>query len=57
MKNNSKLNIKNLSLLSIGVATYQLSKSLPNNLKEFLPSTEEIERNLLEFLINDKNRE
>ena len=40
----------------IGVATYQLSKSLPNNLKEFLPSTEEIERNLLEFLINDKNR-
>ena len=37
------------------VATYQLSDSLPNNLKEFLPSTEEIENNLLEFLIKDKN--
>ncbi len=39
----------------MGVATYQLSDSLPNNLKEFLPSTEEIENNLLEFLIKDKN--
>jgi predicted nuclease of restriction endonuclease-like (RecB) superfamily len=39
----------------MGVTTYQLSDSLPNNLKEFLPSTEEIEKNLLEFLIKDKN--
>ena len=30
----------------MGVTTYQLSNSLPNNLKEFLPSTEEIEKNL-----------
>ena len=39
----------------MGVATYQLSNTLPNNLKEFLPSTEEIEKNLLEFFKKDKN--
>ncbi len=35
MKNNSKFNIKNLTLLSICVATYKMSKELPQELKEF----------------------
>ena len=34
----------------IGVATYKLSKELPNNLKEYLPTPTEIEQSLLEYL-------
>ena len=39
----------------MGAATYQLLNTLLENLKEFLPSNEEIEKNLLEFLKKDKN--
>jgi len=39
----------------MGVTTYQLSNTLPNNLKEYLPSTIQIEKNLIEFLTKDKN--
>ena len=40
----------------IGVATYKLSKELPSNLKEYLPTANEIENSLVEFLeaIDDK---
>ena len=34
----------------IGVATYKLSKELPSNLKEYLPTPVEIEESLLEYL-------
>jgi len=34
----------------IGVATYKLSKELPNNLKEYLPTASEIENSLIEYL-------
>jgi len=34
----------------IGVATYKLSKNLPQELKEYLPTVFEIERNLVEYL-------
>jgi predicted nuclease of restriction endonuclease-like (RecB) superfamily len=33
----------------IGVSTYTLSETLPSNLKEYLPSTKEIEEKLLSF--------
>ena len=33
----------------IGVATYKLSKELPSNLEEYLPSALEIEKSLLEY--------
>lgn len=33
----------------IGVSTYTLSETLPSNLKEYLPSTKEIEKKLLSF--------
>ena len=36
----------------IGVATYKLSKELPSNLEEYLPTPTEIEKNLLEYLGN-----
>jgi predicted nuclease of restriction endonuclease-like (RecB) superfamily len=39
----------------MGVTTYQLSNTLPSNLKEYLPSTTQIEKNLMEFLTKDKN--
>jgi len=39
----------------MGVATYQLSNSLPDNLEDYLPSRDEIEKNLLEFLTKDNN--
>ena len=57
MKNNSKFNIKNLTLLYIGVATYKLSKELPQELKEFLPTVLEIEESLVGYLIEGKNEE
>ena len=38
----------------IGVATYTTTKTLPENLKDYLPTTQEIEKNLLEFLEDDK---
>jgi len=34
----------------IGVATYKLSKELPSNLEEYLPSPDEIEKSLLEYI-------
>jgi len=34
----------------IGVATYKLSKDLPQELKEYLPTASEIERSLVEYL-------
>jgi predicted nuclease of restriction endonuclease-like (RecB) superfamily len=34
----------------IGVATYKLSKELPQELKEYLPTASEIEKNLVEYL-------
>jgi predicted nuclease of restriction endonuclease-like (RecB) superfamily len=34
----------------IGIATYKLSKDLPQELKEYLPTASEIEKNLLEYL-------
>jgi len=34
----------------IGVATYKLSKELPNSLKKYLPTTSEIENSLMEYL-------
>ena len=40
----------------IGIATYKLSKNLPQELKEYLPTVSEIEKNLLEYLevLDDK---
>jgi len=40
----------------IGIATYKTTKELPNNLQEYLPTTLEIENNLIKFLenINEK---
>jgi len=40
----------------IGIATYKTTKKLPNNLEEYLPTTAEIENNLIKFLedINEK---
>lgn len=40
----------------IGIATYKTTKELPNNLQEYLPTTVEIENNLIKFLedINEK---
>ncbi|MDN3380479.1 MULTISPECIES: PDDEXK nuclease domain-containing protein [unclassified Pseudoalteromonas] len=40
----------------IGVSEYQLTQSLPDNLKPNLPSIEEIEAELLQDFINDKNK-
>jgi len=34
----------------IGIATYKLSKDLPQELKEYLPTASEIEKNLVEYL-------
>jgi len=34
----------------IGIATYKLSKELPNSLKKYLPTTSEIENSLMEYL-------
>ena len=39
----------------MGVTTYQLSNSLPDNLEAYLPSRDEIEKNLIEFLTKDNN--
>ena len=40
----------------IGIATYKVSQKLPENLKQYLPSSIEIESKLLEFLEeNEKN--
>ena len=40
----------------IGIATYKVSQKLPENLKQYLPSSIEIENKLLEFLEeNEKN--
>lgn len=40
----------------IGIATYKVSENLPENLKQYLPTSSEIERKLLEFLEgNEKN--
>ena len=40
----------------IGIATYKTTKKLPNNLQAYLPTTVEIENNLIRFLedINEK---
>jgi len=40
----------------IGIATYKLSKELPNSLKKYLPTTSEIENSLMEYLkiLDDK---
>jgi len=38
----------------IGVATYKTTKNLPQNFKEYLPSTKEIEENLVNFLEEQK---
>ncbi len=40
----------------IGIATYRLSKELPDNLKEYLPTSTEIRNSLIKFLedINEK---
>jgi predicted nuclease of restriction endonuclease-like (RecB) superfamily len=34
----------------IGVATYQTTKKLPSNLEKYLPTTDEIEKNLIKFM-------
>ena len=34
----------------IGIVTYKLSKCLPQELKEYLPTASEIEKNLVEYL-------
>lgn len=41
----------------IGVSEYQLTQSLPDNLKPSLPSIEEIEAELLQDFIQDKNKD
>ncbi len=38
----------------IGVATYKTTKTLPKNFKEYLPTTKEIEENLVNFLEEQK---
>ena len=39
----------------IGISDYQLSKTIPENLKSALPSIEEVEEELASFLDKDKN--
>ena len=39
----------------IGISDYQLSKTIPENLKSILPSIEEVEEELTSFLDKDKN--
>lgn len=38
----------------IGIATYKTTKSLPDDLKKYLPTVNEIEKNLVEFLNIEK---
>jgi hypothetical protein len=38
----------------IGVATYKISKKLPKELKKYLPSPEEISKELSTFLVKEK---
>ncbi len=38
----------------IGIATYKTTKTLPKNFKEYLPTTKEIEENLVHFLEEQK---
>jgi len=40
----------------IGVATYKITKSLPDNLKGYLPTSLEIENKLSEYLANEMNK-
>lgn len=41
----------------IGIATYKVSENLPENLKQYLPTSSEIERKLLEFLEGNKKND
>ena len=38
----------------IGVASYTISKKLPNNLKDYLPSSQELKNHLEGFIDNDE---
>lgn len=41
----------------IGIATYKISENLPENLKQYLPTSSEIESKLLEFLEGNKKND
>jgi hypothetical protein len=55
MSNSIQNNLKE-SNQPIGVATYQTTKKLPSNLEKYLPTTDEIEKNLIKFMegINER---
>ena len=41
----------------IGIATYKLSETLPDDLKDYLPTSREIEEKLMNFLTEEKDED
>ena len=55
MSNSIQNNLKESNQL-IGISTYQTTKKLPSNLEKYLPTTDDIEKNLIKFMegINER---